>query len=513
MDEKTEKYYPVDHTIYGSGREDAFIFRKNDGRVNWTSRADSQILAMLNGLKSKEHFFQILQESDLVTEGSLPLDLVEKRLDNLIKLGLLRRETALSGVKGSSPPNLHDFLGKKNDSPVQKAGENFDIQKTKTAARKIGLSEESVNFIFNSSDENNTGSENNRRIISAPQGKHLLFTDAFYKRLYLPKTSLADCLVQESVQEGFSLLDDSGENSLESLMQDTDFDGEGFFGALLDSELNNKWVLDAVMRDISRKIEEGVAYIGAVSCGIAGTPYFKRSRDISGLRFASRDNNIFHSESSYNEFKNNPRIAAYPEAITVSMGLSISDTFFMLNGRSIIPPFYPVGSTSNTALSMLFRYINSDCYYCSAPLAAYREAPHDPNWAKNTLTIDEGGFNTTIAMDICRALITDDPLHRIREAGRRYRERAALSPKLFGEYYNNLANDMCIGNINSNRAIINMYNGEPSFWRHDVEAGIELWEDLLNEKKKEAPPKLQQHLALFGEALEAWVELREELAD
>jgi hypothetical protein len=105
-----QKYFPCDCTIYTAGREDSFIWRRNDRKIEWTSAAFSSILSLLNGCKCKDDYFNILVESDIVQHGSLPLEMVVDRLDKLISMELLRPIEKLKGKTGTPPPKLSEFV-------------------------------------------------------------------------------------------------------------------------------------------------------------------------------------------------------------------------------------------------------------------------------------------------------------------------------------------------------------------------------------------------------------------
>ncbi|GMO55787.1 MAG: hypothetical protein Ta2G_15260 [Termitinemataceae bacterium] len=520
-----ERFYPVDYAMYGAGREDIFIFRKNDGQVNFTSRSLALILQQLHGCKPKEHFMGTLAESDMVQSGSIPLDLVEKCVDSLIEIGALRREIALSGENSSSPPSLQDAASKPCHN-MQKQITEKDAREKMAAiyekAHSIGLCDEALDFVFKKEEKGvlTPSAAHNQRIAATPKGQNILFAEKHLQLpLLIPRNNAQgeplniECVVQAEAQGDLNLLEGGHEVDTKALC---DFEEltlescEAFFNDLLSSCLNNKWVLDAVPRDISRGIEDNSAFIGTVCCGIEGSPYFERARDIYMLRAASCDHSIFHSKESYEAFKNDPRILSFVDNITVHLGFNLSDALFMLCGRAVIPPFYPTGSSSVAALGYMFRFCNPSAYFCNVPIVASRNSPKPETWNDGGLNIDEGFFNAAIVSDIGSKIICDKPQERLKEIGRRYCSRAALNDKVWEEYLVTIFDDICRKNIQNAKAVLDMYNGTPAWWCNDVESAIEIWQNHLDTEAEEKPfPKeLKHHLKLFGEILQAWEELR-----
>lgn len=564
----SERYYPADCVFFPSGKSELIMRNRNSGEVHKVSRLEAELFGLLGGCMVRSGFLAQLELTNRHRLSSSSLDsAVQRWIGNgmLRPAGLLeqkrkvKKESSGGGdlicavFTGRRPESLSTWLSGRTASP------HFSDRKLKIMVFDDGRDaavRERNRKICASAAEGYTGTI----IYSGPEAR-IKLRDQLARRAAeigadptLPDFALfgprdAQGLTAPGANRNMTLLLSGGKNlllsdddlyyrfrapvgagggktrfsvehhspvcfypSMEALETETmtlpDYDLPGKVMEYLGASLNPEWNMDDLSARTARRMEAGGACIGAVCAGYAGARWYDFSR-YPAIRRQWSDGEVYLDEKQYRQVIDNGINIIAAAEISVYEGDFLQAGTLALSGTLTIPPFFPVGIHEDPAFGTLLKYCNDTSFFCHLPAALFHDPSCKQPFVKNTqrFAIDPGKLNLLITREVAPSLYGTYGTGRLLEAGRKYRERAALSRSSFDEYCVSLAGRHCRRMITHIDRQLEIFGAEPGWWAEDLRSYKKELESAAENPLSAIPEGFRNWIGMYGQLLDIWPEL------
>ena len=271
-------------------------------------------------------------------------------------------------------------------------------------------------------------------------------------------------------------------------------------------------------------LEKDQLTIRTASAGYCGgrwhsNPYFPLLR--------GRSNIIYNPDNfkNYEKIKTNGFNIVSPESFVVDYSDFFMGGTFWINNRDLTPPCFPLGRREDSNLGMLIHRCLEPGLSLHMPYALYHNSLEKKPFTKeiyNDISIDSGVYTSLVLDKYSSILISDNGEGKIRELGFRIMELGKLGIQEFEEQLKLLQLGYLTKTMNHINYLLDLYNGEPSWWAEDMERYHKLLEKealkddsvvprelRVYETKEEALSVFKDYLYRCGEMIYWWPDIWE----
>ena len=263
--------------------------------------------------------------------------------------------------------------------------------------------------------------------------------------------------------------------------------------------------------------------IAVAAVGTCGDSGLVGPRHVLTLQGSSRER-LLSSESLYQAAVANRLLVRAVPRTTIGSSAYCQAMCLGLDNSLPLPPFFPVGRSSDAVFGQTLRSCFPDLYIAYLPWAIHHEPPDKRSLAPETVTdlpIRIPELMNLLLFAFEKGAWAAPGLDRLEEAGRFLQDVSSLADQDFLQFIRGL----CLSNLSRYveylDGLLAIYGHEPDFWAKDVESHIERLQKLPTEPDFCIPADLREGrersevitlsrrlVDLFGELLESWTEIR-----